>query len=264
MPRGLDPGDEARLQGRLWTPDLLGASLRLWMDARSIGDFTLDAGSRVVAAAEQSRNFSLLGDQATPTNRPLLSQSAAHGWRVFWSVSVAQFLYFAAGDIPYNGAAGLTLVMLGDISTDRAFSTWCSRNSTSGVCEVRWISGGKVQGLRGGEVMLLQSTATAVGTGPHIGSARFATNFCEVGINGARNSSATNPGFTAGINMVGARSTGGDTPYTGGMHSLAIFDRLLSVAELQRVEGALAWRYGRQDALIAGHPHRNSPPLTGA
>jgi serine/threonine-protein kinase len=72
--------------------------------------------------------------------------------------------------------------------------------------------------------------------------------------------SATSPGFAA------ATTTGGLRIGTNTVdHDLAeylAFNRRLTTTEQNLVEGYLAWRWGTQSLLPAGHPHKNAAPLT--
>jgi len=43
-----------------------------------------------------------------------------------------------------------------------------------------------------------------------------------------------------------------------------VFDRRLSLQEIQRVEGYLAWQFGIQSSLPTAHPYKNSAPSTGS
>lgn len=78
MPRGVDRYDEAQLQGRLWTPELLVPTgiLAAWFDADDFNTFTLSdtgavgiSGQAIVEWRDKSRN-NRHAQQATSGQRP--------------------------------------------------------------------------------------------------------------------------------------------------------------------------------------------------
>lgn len=266
--RGSSLYDEARRQGKLWTPRELGSSVRLWIDAAAPVR-TLDTSARIVSWVDVQGVQTVSGDGATGTNRPLwnlVAYAPAGGNAVqptvTFSGSTAQFLTLGSS-ISYSGSDGLTVVAVSERCNARSVGTIVGHNN--GGPQFRWnTSAGTVEGLRAAQASLITSTATAATTGLHIVSARFATNYCEVSVNGTRNSNTTNPGFTNPIIAIGSRNSGaGDESMAGGISAVVICNRILSLADLARVEGALAWQYGRQNSFAISHPYRNDPPLVG-
>jgi hypothetical protein len=49
---------------------------------------------------------------------------------------------------------------------------------------------------------------------------------------------------------------------TGGLHEVMNFTSTLTTDDRQKVEGYLAWKYGVQTNLPAGHPYFSSPPTS--
>jgi hypothetical protein len=49
-------------------------------------------------------------------------------------------------------------------------------------------------------------------------------------------------------------------PLNGFISEMVATSALLSTADRQRLEGYLAWKWGLQANLPAGHPFRNNPP----
>jgi hypothetical protein len=68
-------------------------------------------------------------------------------------------------------------------------------------------------------------------------------------------------GLGAGHNL-GAAGAGG-TALNGSIVEIAIFPGVMSPAEIQRMEGYLANKWGMRTNLPANHPFRNRPPLIG-
>jgi hypothetical protein len=52
-------------------------------------------------------------------------------------------------------------------------------------------------------------------------------------------------------------------PFVGDFSELVIFDSILSTASRQLMEGYLAWKWGLESNLPAGHPYENAAPTTG-
>jgi hypothetical protein len=59
---------------------------------------------------------------------------------------------------------------------------------------------------------------------------------------------------------VGNRAGAFAYQFLGDMAAMVIANKALSVADRQSIEGYLAWKYGFQSNLPAGHPYRSSPP----
>lgn len=73
MPRGVSRIDEARGQGRLWTPRTsIGQQLALWLDAADLSTLTLDTSNRVSSWLDKS-GLGNHGSQGTAGNRPIYS-----------------------------------------------------------------------------------------------------------------------------------------------------------------------------------------------
>jgi hypothetical protein len=64
---------------------------------------------------------------------------------------------------------------------------------------------------------------------------------------------------TASIWGIGG-GTGGYVRLNGFISEMVATSSLLSTADRQRLEGYLAWKWGLQANLPAGHPFRNNPP----
>ena len=69
-------------------------------------------------------------------------------------------------------------------------------------------------------------------------------------------------GSTTGISLGCAYNGGTGSQYmTGNICEIVMFNSVLSTANYQYVEGSLAWKYGCQGSLAAGHPYKSSPPV---
>jgi len=66
-------------------------------------------------------------------------------------------------------------------------------------------------------------------------------------------------GGGAGLMNSGQSDCGSDH-FQGAIQAIVQYNKVLSIADRQKVEGILAWTYGIQNVLPASHPYRNSRP----
>ena len=82
-------------------------------------------------------------------------------------------------------------------------------------------------------------------------------------VNGSQTGTTTSvAGFTNSTGLViGARMVSGSISnyLIGVIGEIILYNRPLSTAERQQVEGYLAWKWGLQSSLPANHPYKNSP-----
>ncbi len=97
--------------------------------------------------------------------------------------------------------------------------------------------------------------------GGHNGSTEF------IGVNGTLSPATQNTGVGSGFNInaygVGTNVNTGDTGgyWYGYIAEVIYYTGLLTTLQRQQVEGYLAWKWGLQGNLPAGHPFVTSPPL---
>ena len=245
MPRGLNPYDEARLQGRLWSPDVLRPSV--WFDAADLSTLTLVSGD-----ASEWRDKSGNGRTVTQTTaarrptylaygfngRPTLDWGSAINNKGFQNLSVSNFnptRYFIVADYdgadPFNEYTGLVAHTFTQ-GTDIIIT-----NNTSTI----WYSGSY---FHNGNPT---ATATALPTisSPFVLASNFAqsTNRTNLFIGNDR--------FLTGLTR----------GWRGKISEVFALDYVPSVAQRQVAEGYLAWKWGIR--LDARHPFVNRPPLIG-
>lgn len=74
-------------------------------------------------------------------------------------------------------------------------------------------------------------------------------------------SGPTNIGtFTNGVTTGLGREAGSGGPFFGWLMEIVTFNTQLSQTNQQKMEGYLAWKWGIQASLPAGHPHKSSAP----
>ena len=71
--------------------------------------------------------------------------------------------------------------------------------------------------------------------------------------------SSTTAAFT-NLNIGGANGAYSGQPWYGDIGEIIVYNSYLSDTNRQTVEGYLAWKWGLQSQLPAGHPYKNAPP----
>ena len=248
MPRGVGLNwiyDEARLQGRLWTPDALRPSV--WFDVADLSTLTLVSGdaSEWRDKSGNQRHVSQATADRRPTyaeyglnGRPTLDWGTAINNKGFLNTAVSNFnptRYFIVADYdgaePFNEYSGLVAHPVNAITdiiiTNNTGTFWYAGsyfyngNPTT--------SGNALSTISSPFVLASNFAQSANRTQLFIGNDRFLTN------------------LTRG--------------WRGKISEVFAIDYVPSVAERNRAEGYLAWKWGI--ALNASHPFVNRPPLIG-
>jgi len=265
MPRGVSRLDEARLQGRLWTPRVLNPTL--WVKANAPGTLTVSgttvtgvtdaaSGAAWTVTGSIERDLTQLG--GLPTLR--LNNTIANQM-----MTIAQ---------SYNGNE-ITLVSLhrnrsagGRITFGRLFALW--RATFDYASNDGGILTYGITGANG--VSLYRNLAAAVSTSPLIndvwGCAVATRSGTSVTISLDGGTRATGTTAAANFNFTNVRIGNDDGPrqdsgMDGYIAENLLFTRALSQSEELALTGYLAWEWGRVGTLPAAHPFRNRPPLIG-
>ena len=250
MPRGVGLNriyDEARLQRRLWAPEVLRPSV--WFDASDFLTLTLVNGdvsewrdksgngrhvSQATAASRPSYvEFGLNG-------RPTLDWGAAINNKGFQNLAVSNYnpaRYFIVGDYdgqnPFNEFAGLVAHTF-TANVDMIMASNTGNN---------WFNPAGTYFHNGNPT----ATATALPTinSPFV----LASNFAQ---------SANRTSLFIGNDRFLSNFTRG---WRGKISEVFAIDYVPSVAERNRAEGYMAWKWGIP--LDARHPFVNRPPFIG-
>jgi hypothetical protein len=245
MPRGVSPLDEARLQGRLWSPNVF--RLGAWYDAADLSTITTVSGgvSDWRDKSGNGRNLTAIGTGPRPiytengfNNRPALNYgtggttlnsgmvwtgTAFNPVRTFgvahWEGPNPFTAYSALLSYPYAGNSDLVLV--------EAPNGWF---------------GARPIFLNGNDPI-----ATPLPT--------ISTPFLWV------DNEAANAGKTT--LWIGSDRGGGGRAWRGKIAEVVITLFAPTLRERRTIEGYLAWRWGLEANLPANHPYRNRPPLIG-
>jgi hypothetical protein len=257
MPRGVSRYDEARLQGRLWTPDRGIIRSGLNLDAQR--NITVVSGA-VSQWDDSDRLWSFT--QGTAGLRPAYQET---GWNNTPSVG------FTAATQRLVGTASFTPLV-----TTAAFTAFTVINQTAtgwffehGPTTPTARTGLVVIGADLYAVLNGQVSITPIATNTnYVICWRFdgsASTKSIVRVNGAL---ATSGAITAtATTSTGALFVGfGPDPntFTGRMRDLLILPYAASDRQIELVEGYLYWKDGRLiQTPPASHPFRNRPPLIG-
>jgi hypothetical protein len=253
MPRGVNPLDAARLQGRLWTPREAGGALRFWMQADALATLTIDGSDGVSEwrdIAGSGRNWA----QATAGSRPFFRPAGWDGVRPSLDTNGASSRHvrmtITAIAQPFIVALVARRVTMG------ANAHWTD-SPTSRIIVGGRDGGGNTIAFAGASI-----TGPATDTLPHVHAVIFngssSTNF----VDGAVVSTGNAGGNSWSDQWLMWQANGGSWPSDGHVFGVCLIASA-SRAMADRLSGYMAWAAGIQSRLAASHPFRNAPPLIG-
>jgi hypothetical protein len=255
MPRGVSPLDEARLQGRLWSPALLRPAL--WLDAADLSTISIatdgveqwrDKSGNAVHATQATSAQRLTYDATGFNGLPCLSAAGAN-------VMVLPTLPLTSGGVVFYGFS----------VNDTGYGVVANN---SGHWDRFGGDGRSYPGLL--RSVRLEALALSMPTtGRHImcyianpaSEYTIRRNGAQIHTSGSFTFENNIAGLGAGHNIAAA-GTGG-TALIGSIVEIAVVPGIMSLADIQRVEGYLANKWGLDANLPANHPFRNRPPLIG-
>jgi len=263
MPRGVNRYDEAKLQGRLWTPKVLRPGLWYSPNKGAVG-----IGTGISSLQDLSGNGRTLS-QATGAKQPAY---ASRAWRSFAAArfdgtddilqatvptGISDTTQFLVGRF-ISGGANEDLVLGYGVSGSTGRGRWFYRTPDAGRL-----------GFATWTVDLSESASTTVdiGGGYHVWGVRQAGKSLLLSIDGVEESNSLGTGTLSTTNSA-VWSLGGVTPgtvYFANVDVLEVisFPVALSINDFRKVNGALAWEYGLQDRMPADHHFSTRPPLIG-
>jgi hypothetical protein len=246
----------------VWTPaDLTGVVL--WLDAADSSTLTLN-GPTVSQWSDKSGNARHL-TQATSSRRPTPVAAAQNGRNV---------LRFDGGDalsttaFPTTGWTGLTV-----FTTARWTTTGNSTSQIQALVDNNHdaTSGFVLQdrpdlASRPLSGFVDDTAQTGNGTWRLIGATRSwgAPALNRLRVDGAQRSEATNTHANSFRNQFHVGAWNGTGRFlTGDIGDVLVVNGVLATADLQRVEGYLAHKWGTTASLPADHPYKSAPPRAG-
>lgn len=269
MPRGTSPLDEARLQGRLWTPADQSA---LWLDPADPSAFSFGTGiSEWRDKSSNGRNAT----QATGANQPTLAAAALNGLPLvrFDGLNDILIANFGAALQVTNFSHTWLMVRRGTGTGDTyqpSLAGWDSAGTNVGgyhFIKSNNLFGASVPHGTWGIYDLSSGTVYANGR-PEIMTFSAETTAWRVLRNGVQE--GTTGTIPSANTVIDGISIGGSTNPV--RYSLIDYGDVISfigqnrqnARQSQTAEGYIAWKWGLQGNLPANHPFRNRPPLIGA
>ena len=239
---------------KLWRPDELGASLALWLVAEDAASITPN-GSTVSQWNDKSGN-NRHAAQATAVNQPTYTLDGLNGKPVLTFDGIDDFM-----SVPdFNNAVSLALIGSGGGAAAPLIS-----GAAPELFSPVWNTNGASIQYRG----RTDTTSRQVNLGAatnvfSIGFVSLDAANSEVrlsGNGGAQTSfSQTINSADTTINTLG-RDFQGVTQFADGrIPEIVVASSLLSTTDRQKLEGYLAWKWGLEANLPAGHPYKTTPP----
>jgi hypothetical protein len=260
MPRGVSFYDEARIQGRLWTPRLWHNRILYWLDCAAHESVIFSGGnvsgwvSRVGSAAFScpigpvygttrlnnlpvmtfnTRPFTAIDQNVTGQNITfsslymVTSVDASSNYPRLWSLSSTGTDFGSPTSILFAARlAAATQVVYQNFalkaSIANSVNEWfMGHGACSAAATTPWANG--VKGTVGSGISALNATRVRIGN-----------DTAEV-----------------------------DSGFRGNLAENLLWASTLSDYEVSIVDGYFAWKWGLPGRLMASHPFRNRPPLIG-
>lgn len=254
MPRGINVYDEARLQGRLWTPTLLRGvgKLARWFTA---ADVDCD-GSAGISPFRDLSGWGANATQATAGTRPVFTRGVYRRPYALYDTS-EKFNIFTT--VTYNGTNGVSWA--GVVFYNSSNQNTIIGGSSGGELQFRINTSNQVQLVRRAQADLVNTTATLTVNTPAIVGCDAASSGCAAWLNGTSVSNGSNAAVSNGGSNIG---TGGAGEHLrGGVFEVLGSELKWVQRERDLVDGYLAWQNGLVGSLPASHPFASRPPLIG-
>lgn len=242
------------------------AGLQVWYDGNDPnGNGVLpSAGATVSTWVDKSgnaRNASLLTGAGTATFSAGTYNSVAFGGGGLFGNSLS-----LGGTSPFT-----CLIVKSTATTDGNFRASVSLNANGGTrpnvlmnykasTNFIWLSGGNAgnDGNTTTQSMALNTRYVVANYWSTTGS----VGTTQINVDGTSYTASTaSPAFlTTGATMYIGAANGPTEYWNGNIFEILVYNATLSTTDRQRLEGYLAWKWGVQTSLPAGHPFRNAAP----
>lgn len=265
MPRGVELDwlyDEARLQGRLWTPHLIRDRLALWLDAADLSTISVATG---VSSWRDKSRLNNDAAQSTTATQPIFTLGGFNGQDCLRFTGSQRLLVPHTASL--NPSAYTLIGAVDDDATVDSFRAWVEKAFSNQATNRKfWIgtsaslytrnqalvadSEDNTVLLRGNVNMSAQIVAY---TKPESGTALLFQNGTQTASDTTigNNSTNTNPLVIGGQYY----------PWIGKIGEILLASQVLPTQELFLVEGYLAWKW--HVPLVTSHPFATRPPLIG-
>jgi surface protein len=239
-----------------WSPATVSPTV--WFDANDAATLTTASGT-VSAWADKSGNANN-ATQATGANQPTLTANSIGG-------RPAVVFNTANAQLPFNGTSIVNSNYTVAALVDRtASSTWnfylCGSSTPSNTnLTVGWRSNTVLTHAQWGN----DYDMTVAGYTTPIDQVQVFTHNATSGkatwVQGTQaGTSANTTALSSWTGSAIGRCTATSSPFSGKVGEIVIAPTTLSATDRQTIEGHLAWKWGTQAALPAGHPYLTAPP----
>ena len=243
---------------KLWRPDELGASLALWLDADDAATITLN-GSTVSQWDDKSGNGKHMV-QATASAQPTYTTTlSAHGRNVVGGDGTK----FMDAANAFTGADS-SMIVAGRINSISSYAGILGSSGSYGNLSLVYNTSLNYSGIGFG-ANRIPGASNVLGAGnsgieylQHEKDASPSVTYIK---NGGTISTGGAAGSTRGTGVHKLFAYAISPPYLDGEAWEAILiDGLPSTTDRQKLEGYLAWKWGLEADLPAGHPYKSTPP----
>jgi hypothetical protein len=259
-----------------WTPAKL-SDLALWLDADDAGTITLN-GSTVSQWNDKSGNGRNVS-QATAANQPTRTLNGLGG-RTVITFDGADWLFNAnPGALLRNVAGGTVAAVVNYTNAVSQRIPVAVMNGTGAGVRLSTALQGAGTTNAISRRLDTEPAATTVSSPPaytngtnaiQVGVARYSAGALDQFVNGAAGGTGTFPSSgnssdtDSATFVIGGSSTDDGVTLAnqmlGFVGEVVYTNTALSTADRERLEGYLAWKWGLEANLPAGHPFRNTPP----
>jgi hypothetical protein len=241
--------------GKLWRPSDLGADLALWLDAEDTDSITLN-GSTVSQWSDKSGNGNNV-TQATASAQPAYTAGAV----TFDGVNDA--LIAATSILTNNFTGTLTMMSVSSFLSGESGYLYGAVDTTGSAFYQSITQMTLANTLSGAASNLVNHNFTLPSM--NIAGAVYNNTIVNYSFNGnitnlagTYNFAAPTTEFTLGNRRNG---TSAATYWQGSHHELIVTNTALTVADRQKLEGYLAWKWNLVGNLPADHPYKTQPPF---
>ncbi len=268
MPRGVSIYDEARIQSRLWTPEILLPDMAFWFDTSRYDSISL-SGSNLTQLRDLSGRGITLNSNGAPgwdaVNRVAtfnginqqMSSTATVGFAANSDFTLITLLAPSASQLSIN-----TPIDLGHATSPSGPLVLQNETGRPAVNSYyfAWHTGAAYTNT-GPPFVVMPSNTWSLAVMTKAGAV------ADAFVNGARGAGwpiTRNSGLTANAKIVTVGNAQGQgRTWNGAFGGAMLLRRALSEIEIQKVTAALLWQRGLQSLLLAANPFKNLPPLIG-
>jgi hypothetical protein len=253
---------------RLWRPDNLGTSLAAWYDAEDNNSITLNATDVSQWNDKSGNGLHLV--QATAANQPLYTNVGFLGKNVVKFNGTSDFL---SRD---TGFSGLTTASVFSVfkwvsggATEDIVMGIGATNNLGGIRSFYRAPNQTVFGFSGWGADAISSFSCDIAGGFHIfgtlNTALTGTNQVKImrdGLSSLHTPSGNLAQTVAGFTIGSLRGAGVGTYYSDvEVAETIVMNTNATQAQQEIIEGYLAWKWGLESNLPAGHPYKTFPPI---